>query len=61
MRPIVELSFYIRKMMSIERRIPNKGSLPWNPEWVGYQRKAAKLCSLEEASDAQKRLVFRHI
>lgn len=48
-------------MMSIEKKIPNRNDLLWNIEWTQYQRKAAKLCSLPEASEAQKRLVFRHI
>jgi hypothetical protein len=58
---LIELSYYIRKMMSIERKVLNKKKLLWNIEWTRYQRKAAKLCSLPEASDDQKRLVFRHI
>jgi hypothetical protein len=58
---MIELSYYIRKMMSIEKKIPNKNDLLWNIEWTQYQRKAAKLCSFPEASEAQKRLVFRHI
>ena len=56
-----ELSYYIRKMMSIERKVPDKKKLLWNEEWTQYQRKAAKLCNLTQASDVQKRLVFRHV
>jgi hypothetical protein len=55
------LSYYIRKMMSIERRVPNRKKLLWNIEWTRYQRKAAKLCSSPKATEEQKRLVFRHI
>jgi len=55
-----ELSYYIRKMMAIERNVPVKKDLLWNIEWTTFQRKAAKLCS-EAADAAQKRLVFRHV
>jgi len=56
-----ELSYYIRKMMSIERKVSNKKDLLWNEEWTTYQRKAAKLCNLVKVSEDQFRLVFRHI
>jgi hypothetical protein len=55
------LSYYIRKMMSIERRVPQKEKIVWNIEWSQYQRKAAKLCSTGVANQAQKELVFRHV
>jgi len=55
-----ELSYYIRKMMAIERKVPVKKDLLWNIEWTTFQRKAAKLCSVG-ANESQKRLVFRHV
>jgi hypothetical protein len=54
-----ELGYYLRKMLSIERKVKNKKKLLWNIEWTTYQRKAAKLCSELPISEKQRELVFR--
>jgi hypothetical protein len=54
-----ELGYYLRKMLSIERKVKNKKKLLWNIEWTRYQRKAAKLYSEVPANEKQRELIFR--
>lgn len=56
-----ELGYYIRKMMNVERKLPDRAALLSNCEWLTYQKKAAKLCDTIVPSEDQKRLVFRHM